>query len=71
MENHLTVKPDPGRIHTTNRPWKTAVSLDDNNKVMCADKEQQRSESLKVSRGCAGSSQSAEDSADIHRLCSA
>lgn len=58
-------------IHTTNCPWKTAASLDDNNKVMCADKEKQRSESLKVSPGCAGSSQSAEDSADIHRLCSA
>lgn len=54
-----------------NCPWKTAVSLDDNNKVMCADKERQRSESLKVSSGCAGSSQSAEDSADIRRLCSA
>lgn len=58
-------------ICNPNCPWKTAVSLDDNNKAMLADKEQQRSEGLKVSPGCAGSSQSAEDSADIRRLCSA
>lgn len=47
------------------------MSLDDNNKVKLADKERQSGESLKVSPGCAGSSQSAEDSADIRRLCSA
>jgi len=58
-------------FQTLNCPWKTVVSLDDSNKVMWADKEQQRCESLKVSPGCAGSSQSAEDSADIRRLCSA
>lgn len=67
----LKLKFISGMIHTLNCPWKAAVSLDDNNKVMRADKERQRSESLKVSPGCAGSSQSAEDSADIRRLCSA
>lgn len=67
----LKLKLLSGAIHTLNCPWKTALCLDDNNKVMRVDKERQRSESLKVSPGCAGRSQSAEDFADIRRLCSA
>lgn len=71
MQEKLKLRFVSGMIQTPNCPWKAAVSLDDNSKVMCADKERQRSESLKVSRGCAGSSQSTEDSADIGHLCSA
>ena len=57
--------------HNSCCPWECVVSADDNNKVRPADKGRQSGERLKVSPGGARSSQSAADSADIRRLCSA